>query len=204
MNMKYRALFLTFSLTSLLFILVGLPFMVATGDRESVLNVARGGNAANLNNPAIDMNGYLSVSEEAALYRESHRLSEADFIEMSQEPGTIILDARSSERYNELHIKGAINLSFPDITIESLKRTIPDLNTRILIYCNNNFLGAEVPFPAKMATASLNISTYIALYNYGYRNVYELGPLLNVQTSNLEFEGTWLNEQTGSRNLDGS
>jgi hypothetical protein len=34
----------------------------------------------------------------------------------------------------------------------------------------------------------LNLSTYIALYNYGYRNVYELAPLLDISTSALEFE----------------
>jgi hypothetical protein len=33
----------------------------------------------------------------------------------------------------------------------------------------------------------LNISTYIALYSYGYRNVYELGPLLDINKSKLEF-----------------
>jgi phage shock protein E len=65
---------------------------------------------------------------------------------------------------------------------------LPDKNTRILIYCNNNFLGAEKAFPAKAVTASLNISTYIALYNYGYRNVYELGPLLDIKASKLDFE----------------
>lgn len=32
------------------------------------------------------------------------------------------------------------------------------------------------------------VSTYIALYSYGYRNIYELGPLLDMRTSKLEFE----------------
>src|SRR5712671_2842489 len=137
-------------------------------------------------NPAIDMQGYLRISAEAAKYRESRRLTEAEFIEMGREAGTVILDARSQDKYNELHIKGAINLSFPDITVESLKSTLPDKNTRILIYCNNNFVGAEKPFPTKAPTASLNLSTYIALYSYGYRNVYELGPLLDIKTARLE------------------
>ena len=144
--------------------------------------------SSGINNPAIDMAGYLDISAEAAQYREARRLSEEEFIRMSREPGVIILDARSKEKYDELHIKGAINLSFPDITIESLKQTIPDKNTPILIYCNNNFMNAEGPFPSKLATASLNLSTYIALYNYGYRNVYELGPLLGIKASKLEFE----------------
>jgi len=141
-------------------------------------------------NPAIDMEGYLQVAKEAAAYRESRRISEEEFIRMASEPGTIILDARSREKYDELHIKDAINLSFPDIAIASLAAMIPDKNTRLLIYCNNNFTGAEKPFPSKIARASLNLSTFIALYSYGYRNVYELGPLIEVTKSKLTLEST--------------
>jgi phage shock protein E len=138
-------------------------------------------------NSAIDMEGYLRVSR--------CRLSEAEFIRMSRKAGTVILDARSKEKYDELHIKGAINLSFPDIAVESLGRMLPDKNTRILIYCNNNFRDAEGPFPTKMPTASLNLSTYIALYTYGYRNVYELGPLLDPKASELEFVPAFLSKR---------
>jgi phage shock protein E len=143
-------------------------------------------NAAHAN-PAIDMPGYLSVARKAAEHRQSRRLSEEEFIRMSREPGTIVLDARSRQKYDELHVKGAVNLPFPDIAIDSLQTTIPDKSTRILIYCNNNFANAEGPFPAKIARASLNLSTYIALYSYGYRNVYELGPLLDINRSKLQF-----------------
>jgi phage shock protein E len=139
-------------------------------------------------NPAIDMEGYLSVSREAAAHRETRRLSEEEFIRMSREPGTVVLDARSREKFDELHVRGAINLPFPDIAVESLRRVIPDKSTRILIYCNNNFANAPGPFPAKLASASLNLSTYIALYNYGYRNVYELGPLIDIRASRLQLE----------------
>jgi phage shock protein E len=138
-------------------------------------------------NPAIDMEGYLRVSREAAEHRQSRRVSEEEFILMSREPGTVILDARSREKFEELHVKGAVNLPFPDIAVESLKAAFPDKNTRILIYCNNNFANAEGPFPAKIARASLNLSTSIALYSYGYRNVYELGPLIDIRRSKLEF-----------------
>jgi hypothetical protein len=139
-------------------------------------------------NPAIDMDGYLKVATEAAAHRELHRVSEEDFIRMSREPGTIILDARSAAKFAELHVKGAINLPFPDIAIATLRDRVPDTNTRILIYCNNNFLGAEQPFPSKASRAALNISTFIALYGYGYRNVYELAPLVDISESKLEFE----------------
>src|SRR5882762_8911017 len=146
------------------------------------------GTALAQENPAIDMPGYLRVAGEAAEHRATRRVSDAEFIRMSREPDTVILDARSREKYDELHIKGAINLSFPDIAVSSLKSTIPDRSTRILIYCNNNFANADGPFPAKLATASLNLSTYVALYNYGYRNVYELAPLIDIRRSHLEFE----------------
>ncbi|HUP46681.1 MAG TPA: rhodanese-like domain-containing protein [Thermoanaerobaculia bacterium] len=143
-----------------------------------------------LENRSIDMAGYLRVAAEAAAHRESRRLSESEFIAMSREPGTIVLDARSREKFDELHIRGAVNLSFPDIAVAALEQLIPDRNTRILIYCNNNFAGAEGAFPAKIARASLNLSTYIALYSYGYRNVYELGPLLDVHSTKLELESS--------------
>ena len=141
-----------------------------------------------LSNPAIDMEGFLRVSREAAQHRATRRLTEEKFLRMSREPGAIVLDARSREKYDELHVKGAVNLSFPDIAVASLARTIPDKTTRILIYCNNNFTNAEGPFPTKAPSASLNLSTYIALYNYGYRNVYELGPLIDAAKSRLPFE----------------
>jgi hypothetical protein len=137
-------------------------------------------------NPSIDMKGYLRIANEAAAHREKHRLTEEEFIRMRREPGVVVLDARSKQKFDELHIEGAINLSFPDMTVESLGRVLPDKNAKILIYCNNNFQNAEQSFPTKMATASLNLSTYIALYTYGYRNVYELGPLLDAGTTKLE------------------
>ena len=143
-----------------------------------------------LRNPSIDMEGYLKVAAEAAKYRETRRLTEDEFLRMSTQPGVTVLDARSGQKYDELHIRGAVNLSFPDITVDSLAEMFPDKNAKILIYCNNNFVNAEDAFPRKMATASLNLSTFISLYTYGYRNVYELGPLLDVKTTKLEMVPT--------------
>jgi hypothetical protein len=124
-----------------------------------------------MDNPQIDMVAYLKVAHEAAAHRESHRVTEAEFIRMSRQPG-------------------AINISFPDIAIESLARLLPDKDARILIYCNDNFENDEDAFPSKMPSASLNVSTYISLFTYGYRNVYELGPLLDVEHTKLVLEPT--------------
>ena len=93
-------------------------------------------------NPAIDAAAYLRVATEAMQYRASHRLSEDEFIRYAGLPGTIVLDARSREKYSVLHVRGALNLSFPDIALSTLAQALPDKNARILIYCNNNFTNA--------------------------------------------------------------
>jgi hypothetical protein len=138
-------------------------------------------------NPAIDPAAFLRAASEAIGHRDSHRLSEADFIRMSREPGTVVLDARSQAKFDELHVEGAIHLSYPDIAIDSLAALLPDTDVRILIYCNNNFRGDQSAFPSKLPSASLNLPTYIALYDYGYRNVWELGPLIDIETTAIAF-----------------
>jgi len=136
------------------------------------------------------MPGFLRTAGKAAELRESRRVGEAEFIRMAREPGTVGLDARSRAKYEELHVAGAVNLSFPDFTADTLARVLPDKTTRVLIYCNNNFENSLAAFPTKLPSASLNLSTFVALYHYGYRNVYELGPLLDPARAQLRLEST--------------
>jgi len=150
--------------------------------------------AGRIPNELIDYPQYLRIAREVQPVREKHRLTEDQFAAMAAEPGTVVLDARSADKFRMRHIKGAVSLPFTDFTGESLAKAIPARTTRILIYCNNNFRGAPVSLTAKAAPASLNISTYVALATYGYTNVYELGPLLDVKTTKLPFEGTELSE----------
>lgn len=139
-----------------------------------------------IENPNIDMQGFLAVSREAAKHREGRRVTEAEFIQFSREPGTVILDARSRAMFDLLHVERAINLNFSDITVASLGKMFPDKAQRILIYCNNNFMNSPRAFGSKSPSASLNLSTFSTLYGYGYTNVYELGPLLDVKTTRIK------------------
>jgi rhodanese-related sulfurtransferase len=141
-------------------------------------------------NPNIDMSLFIENAKAAMQVRASSRLSEQAFIAGSKQPGVMILDARSKELYDKLHIKGAINLSFSDISYATLAALLPDKKQTILIYCNNNFRNAPVAFPSKLAALSLNVPTYVALYSNGYVNVYELGPLLDIHKTAIEFVGT--------------
>jgi hypothetical protein len=124
--------------------------------------------------------------------------------------------------YDRLHLKGAVHINFSDFTQQYLTSIIPDTNTRILIYCNNNFKQTtEIPqlqniqssirrnmaskafIPinlkinlntrAPINTMALNIPTYINLYGYHFRNVYELSELVSVNNPLLEFEGSEVN-----------
>src|SRR3954449_13443420 len=143
-----------------------------------------------IRNPLIDYAAFRKIAAEVQPVREKHRITEEQFAAMAAELGTVVLDARSADKYALRHIRGAVSLPFTDFTAESLAQAIPAKNTRVLIYCNNNFLGAPRSLAAKSAPASLNISTYIALATYGYTNIYELGPLLDVATTKLPFSGT--------------
>lgn len=127
----------------------------------------------------IDYRGFQNLTQEVEAYREDRLVSLADFQRMAGEPNTLILDARSADAYAAGHIDGAINLPFTDFTVPSLAAVLPDPATRILIYCNNNFSNNQQPVVLKRVELALNIQTFINLYGYGYRNVYELGDVVD-------------------------
>jgi hypothetical protein len=155
-----------------------------------VASLANAQSPAPSDNALIDYDGFARNVAEVQALRESRRISEAEFIRMASEPGTIVLDARSERLYRLRHIKGAVNLSFPEFTGETLARAIPTKATRVLIYCNNNFWGAPESMPTKVISSALNLSTFVSLHAYGYRNVYELGPAVDIRASKLAFEGS--------------
>jgi hypothetical protein len=136
-------------------------------------------------NRLIDYREFEKIVFDVASDRESHRLTERQFLEAILDKDVVILDARSAS-----NVKGAVNLPFTDFTAATLNQVIPAKTTKILIYCNNNFEGSDTAFPSKAPAASLNLSTYTSLRAYGYTNVFELGPLVNVHQSSIPFEGT--------------
>ncbi len=147
----------------------------------------------------VDFEGFLKLSEETYQYRKD-RLVDLDlFLEMAKDSNTIILDTRSDKMYAMKHVKGAVHLNFADFNVFDLMRVIPSQDTRILIYCNNNINDDELFFPSKMArpvtpsrkpiSLALNIPTFINLYGYGYRNIYELSSLVSVMDRRVQFEG---------------
>lgn len=127
----------------------------------------------------VDFAGFNNLSQEVYAYRVNRLVNFAQFQKMAHEPNTIILDARSADAYRQGHIDGAINLSLTDFTAPALAATLKNSNVRILIYCNNNFENNAPPVVLKSVQLALNIQTFINLYGYGYKNVYELADVVN-------------------------
>lgn len=160
----------------------------------------------------IDFASYIKLAKEVEAYRAKRLINLDDFLAKAKELNTVILDSRSQLMYDRKHIRGAIHLNFADYNQISLYQLIPDKNTTILIYCNNNFIDDQQNFASKMAvvskdldgkpsyvnniTLALNIPTFINLYGYGYRNVYELADLISVQDPRLIFEGAAVDDLT--------
>jgi hypothetical protein len=146
------------------------------------------GPQAPIANPLVDTAGFRDSVAEADQLRAERRVGEAAFLALAT-PESVILDCRSRESFARLHVRGAVNLPFPDITANELARLIPSPDTRVLVYCNNNFAAAPTAFPEKVARAALNHHSFATLVAYGYRNVFELAPLVDVASTEIPLEG---------------
>lgn len=168
----------------------------------------------------VDYDAFEQLVKEVKKHRAGHLLLLEDFVLKAKEPQTIILDTRSKAMYDLKHVAGAVHLNFSDFTqqnLDSIMAVYKGRHTQILIYCNNNFKDKtklnlqDMAFITKTAlpdrdfkklqvaqrrqqqqgiTLALNIPTYINLYGYGYKNVYELSELVDVNDPRIRFEGT--------------
>jgi len=148
----------------------------------------------------VDFEAFEKLTKEVKEYRKSRLVDLETFLKFSKEKNTIILDTRSEKMFRAKHVKRAINLNFSDFTQSNLAQVISTKEIRILIYCNTNFMNDEIHFNTKVAiennkskeelTLALNIPTFINLYGYGYKNVYELSELISLPSGLIEFEGT--------------
>jgi rhodanese-related sulfurtransferase len=178
-----------------------------------ILLASNAGLAQDTNYPKakVSFDDFKGLVTEVEAHRASRLIDLNTFLKMSREEGVIILDSRSDFRFDRIHLKGAKHLAFTDYTQDNLKKVIPNAETKILIYCNNNFDGNQTDFAtkafvpraksdkavaaqfaaqAKPLMMALNIPTYINLYGYGYRNVYELHELVKVNDPRIAFEGS--------------
>lgn len=83
--------------------------------------------------------------------------------EFEESDSNIIVDVREIDEYEEVHIKGAINIPLSTIDDERPEE-LPDLNAKIYIYCRSGRRSAEAS--EKLA-------------KMGYTNITDFGGILD-------------------------
>ena len=149
--------------------------------------------AQSAGSPLIDYAGFKDLAGEVQPYRSQRQISMSDFNARAARDDVLVLDARSAAAFKQGHIDGAVNLPLPDFTAEVLAEVIgknPD--REILIYCNNNFTNNRRPVVTKAVQLALNIQTFINLYGYGYKNVWELGEAVDMDDPSVG----WVSAET--------
>lgn len=192
-----KKLLVTLALSSLVLTSITSGLKAQQPSASSTVPVVKPHAPSSSSNPSIDASGFRQTVNESLDHRERKLLSETAFIKAMQEKGVVILDARSANNFRLRHISGAVNLPFTEFTASNLAKVIPKTDSKVLIYCNNNFNGSPISFSPKTGrpierrgVTALNLSTYAALWGYGYTNIYELEPLLEVSTTSIPFTGT--------------
>jgi len=147
-------------------------------------------------NPQVDFPAYRALTVEVGDYRAHRLLAWNDWKRASRKSHALILDARSADAFARGHIAGAVNLPFTDFTAESLAAVIgADRNRPVLIYCNNNFSNDLAPVRLKARPLALNVQTFINLYGYGYKNVWELDDVVDFTEAKIG----WVSSRTAER-----
>jgi len=169
----------------------------------------------------VSFDDYEMLIDQVKVIREKRLISFNELLKLQKNRKTVILDARSKDKFEKKHLEGAINLPFTEFTTNNLRALIPDPDTRIIIYCNNNFEGDQKYFASKTFNPelaakrsmmgnrnelypksimlALNIPTYLALHGYGYTNIYELNELVDIDDARVKLEGD--NGMLSYRNL---
>lgn len=145
--------------------------------------------AAPTENSQIDYASFARLVRELGPVRDARRLPWNEFTMRAAHGNAILLDARSADAFARGHLKGAINLPFTDFTADALRTVLGDDPDRpVYIYCNNNFRDHRPPVPLKSAPLALNIPTFINLYGYGYRNIWELADVIGSDDPGVAWE----------------
>jgi len=146
-------------------------------------------------NPQIDYAGYRQLAIDVETYRAGRMLGWDEFVAAAAEPGVLILDARSERQFAAGHLEGAVNLPLPEFSVEALAELIGEQDRQILIYCNNNFSDDRPPVMLKSGRLALNLSTFVHLVGYGYRNVRELDDVIGMDDPSIP----WVSAEGSAR-----
>lgn len=111
---------------------------------------------------------YYAQAQEIEKVRASRQLDYPTAERMLREKNTILIDARGDMEFKRLHLKGAMHLSYADMTFDKLAQVIPDKNTRVILYCDKGILIRNTRMFA------LSGHAFVDMTLSGYKNLYEI------------------------------
>ena len=143
-----------------------------------------------IENRLVSFGAFEKAATEARKVRATRRVTEEQFLEMAADPNTIILDTRSVCKVRDVAREGG---GAPELLRHhgptALEKDDPgNKETRILIYCNNNFDKRTEGLPLEDCQGSGAEPSDLrdALLATDTENIYELGPLLDVKKTKIE------------------
>ncbi len=105
----------------------------------------------------------------------------------------IISDESFASKVSLPDYSAMIDLSAIEFINPVLTETIQTANQteiELEVVMETEKIEPTIIVPESSITLALNIPTYINLYGYGYRNVYELSELISIYDERIQFEGT--------------
>ncbi|MGH1375378.1 MAG: rhodanese-like domain-containing protein [Alphaproteobacteria bacterium] len=107
---------------------------------------------------ALVMMPYIVLAADTKIYTD---ISAEELVELQHNmPTLVILDVRGEEQIADGMIKGAINLPVYHFKADTLKNTVPTLESPIVLYCNDIYCSASALAASKA-------------YKLGYTNLYK-------------------------------
>ncbi len=107
---------------------------------------------------ALVMMPYIVLAADTKIYTD---ISAEELVELQHNmPTLVILDVRGEDQIADGMIKGAINLPVYHFKADTLKNTVPTLETPIVLYCNDIYCSASALAASKA-------------YKLGYTNLYK-------------------------------
>ncbi len=90
---------------------------------------------------------------------KSDKAAATEQLKQTVAQGTVLIDVRTVEEYNEGHIPGSINIPVETIH-DGIAKHVPDKNTPVVLYCRSGSRSA-------VATKALEGVGYTSVENFG-------------------------------------
>jgi hypothetical protein len=114
-------------------------------------------------------------------HKEPRIVEKYALLNLLKKHAAIVLDTRDKKDFEQLHVKGAVNLPFEQLSRSSLARLIPTKDTAIVIHDPNN-MRRKASDQVQEVDPSWNYQVSAVLRIYGYTDIYALDPEVHLRS----------------------